>query len=87
MIKEKEEAKEEFEEAKEEGKSASLLSEERPNVFTMNIANIMPGDNVSVDANTGGSGSITSTSNTLRKPKNFLHFFILLYPAFLRICS
>ena len=48
-IKEKEEAKEEFEEAKEEGKSASLLSEERPNVFTMNIANIMPGDNVSVD--------------------------------------
>ncbi len=48
-IKEKEEAKEEFEEAKDEGKSASLLSEERPNVFTMNIANIMPGDNVSVD--------------------------------------
>ncbi|MEZ3479920.1 MAG: VIT and VWA domain-containing protein [Lachnospiraceae bacterium] len=48
-IKEKEEAKQEFEEAKEEGKSASLLSEERPNVFTMNIANIMPGDNVSID--------------------------------------
>lgn len=48
-IKEKEEAKEEFEEAKEEGKSASLLSEERPNVFTMNIANIMPGDQVSID--------------------------------------
>lgn len=48
-IKEKEDAKKEFEEAKEEGKSASLLSEERPNVFTMNIANIMPGDNVSVD--------------------------------------
>lgn len=48
-IKEKEEAKEEFEQAKEEGKSASLLSEERPNVFTMNIANIMPGDNVSID--------------------------------------
>lgn len=48
-IKEKEEAKQEFEEAKEEGKSASLLSEERPNVFTMNIANIMPGDQVSID--------------------------------------
>lgn len=48
-IKEKEEAKEEFETAKEEGKSASLLSEERPNVFTMNIANIMPGDDVSID--------------------------------------
>ena len=48
-IKEKEEAEEEFEEAKEEGKSASLLSEERPNVFTMNVANIMPGDKVSID--------------------------------------
>lgn len=48
-IKEKEEAEEEFEEAKEEGKSASLLSEERPNVFSMNVANIMPGDNVSID--------------------------------------
>ncbi len=48
-IKEKEDAKKEFEQAKEEGKSASLLSEERPNVFTMNIANIMPGDNVSID--------------------------------------
>lgn len=49
QIKEKEEAEEEFEEAKEEGRSASLLSEERPNVFTMNIANIMPGDKVSID--------------------------------------
>lgn len=49
QIKEKEEAEEEFEEAKEEGKSASLLTEERPNVFSMNIANIMPGDTVSID--------------------------------------
>ena len=49
QIKEKEEAKEEFEEAKEEGKSASLLSEERPNVFSMNVANIMPGDQVAID--------------------------------------
>ena len=49
QIKEKEEAKEEFEEAKEEGKSASLLEEERPNVFSMNIANIMPQDVVSID--------------------------------------
>lgn len=49
QIKEKEEAQEEFEEAKEEGKSASLLSEERPNVFSMNVANIMPGDQVAID--------------------------------------
>lgn len=44
QIKEKEEAKEEYEEAKSEGKSASLLEQKRPNVFTMDVANIMPGD-------------------------------------------
>lgn len=44
QIKEKEEAKEVYEEAKSEGKSASLLEQKRPNVFTMDVANIMPGD-------------------------------------------
>lgn len=48
-IKEKEEAKQEFEEAKSEGKSASLLSEQRSNVFSMNVANIMPGDEVKIE--------------------------------------
>jgi len=48
-IKEKEEARQEYEEAKSEGKSAALLEQERPNVFTMNVANIMPGDNVSIE--------------------------------------
>lgn len=48
-IKEKEEAKEEFEQAKSEGKSSSLLEQERPNVFTMNVANIMPGDTVRLE--------------------------------------
>lgn len=47
-IKEKEEAKAEFEEAKEEGKSASLLEQQRANVFTMDVANIMPGDTVKI---------------------------------------
>ncbi|MBQ2278182.1 MAG: hypothetical protein II333_06385, partial [Clostridia bacterium] len=46
---EKEEAKEEFEEAKSEGKSAALLEQQRPNVFTMDIANVMPGDIVSIE--------------------------------------
>ncbi|MCI8694792.1 MAG: VWA domain-containing protein [Lachnospiraceae bacterium] len=44
QIREKEEAKEVYEEAKNEGKSASLLEQKRPNVFTMDVANIMPGD-------------------------------------------
>lgn len=49
QIKEKEEAKQEFEQAKSEGKSASLLEQKRSNVFTMDVANIMPGDTVNIE--------------------------------------
>lgn len=48
-IKEREKAKSEFEAAKREGKSASLLEQSRPNVFTMNVANVLPGDTISVE--------------------------------------
>lgn len=48
-IKEKEDARTEFEQAKSEGKSASLLEQQRPNVFTMDVANIMPGDTVLIE--------------------------------------
>lgn len=48
-IKEKEEAKQEFQEAKSEGKSASLLEQQRPNVFTMDVANVMPGDTIRLE--------------------------------------
>lgn len=40
----KEEARKTFEKAKAENKSASLLSQQRPNVFQMEVARIMPGD-------------------------------------------
>ena len=33
----------------EEGKSASLLEQQRPNVFSMDVANIMPGDRVRIE--------------------------------------
>jgi Ca-activated chloride channel family protein len=48
-IKEREQAKVEFETAKKEGKTASLLEESRPNVFTMNVANVLPGDTILVE--------------------------------------
>lgn len=48
-IQEKEEAKKKFEKAKSEGKSASLLEQKRSNVFTMNVANILPGDTVVIE--------------------------------------
>ncbi len=48
-IKEREAAKQDFEEAKKQGKSASLLEENRPNVFSMKLANIMPRDVVEIE--------------------------------------
>ena len=48
-IKEREAAKQEFDKAKQEGKSASLLEQDRPNVFSMSLANIMPQDQVEID--------------------------------------
>jgi Ca-activated chloride channel family protein len=48
-IKEREKASQEFAAAKREGKSASLLEQSRPNVFTMNVANVLPGDTISVE--------------------------------------
>ncbi|MGM0622100.1 MAG: VIT and vWA domain-containing protein [Bacteroidota bacterium] len=48
-IREAEQAREEYEEAKEEGKTTSLLEQQRPNVFQMNVANIMPGDTINVE--------------------------------------
>jgi len=48
-IKEKQQAKREYERAKSEGKSASLLEQQRPNIFTMNVANILPGDLIEVE--------------------------------------
>ena len=47
-IKEKNEAKTIYAEAKQEGKKASLLEQDRPNVFTMNVANILPGEEVEI---------------------------------------
>ena len=49
VIKEKEESRQDYEEARSEGKSASLLEEKRANVFTMDVANIMPGDTVRIE--------------------------------------
>jgi Ca-activated chloride channel family protein len=48
QIKERDAARQLYEAAKEEGKTASLLEQERPNIFTMNVANILPGDSIVV---------------------------------------
>jgi len=48
-IEERKEARRQYEEAKQQGKSASLLEQQRPNVFQMNVANILPGDAIQVE--------------------------------------
>jgi len=48
-IKKRDEARREYEQARDAGKNASLLEQQRPNVFQMNVANIMPGDEIKVE--------------------------------------
>lgn len=48
-IMEREKARKKYEQAKAQGKSASLLEQQRPNVFRMNVANILPGDVIRVE--------------------------------------
>lgn len=48
QIRERAEAKRVYEAAKSQGKRAALLEEERPNIFTASVANIMPGDRIDV---------------------------------------
>ncbi|MDZ4834975.1 MAG: VIT and VWA domain-containing protein [Candidatus Melainabacteria bacterium] len=47
-IKKREEAKQIYEDAKAHGRVASLLDQERPNIFTQSVANIEPGKEVEI---------------------------------------
>ncbi len=49
QIQKREEARQTYEKAKREGRSASLLEQQRPNVFQMNVANILPGDEIKTE--------------------------------------
>ena len=47
-VREKEEARTKYEQARQSGTTAALLEQERPNVFSVNIANILPSEDVRV---------------------------------------
>lgn len=47
-IKEREAARKVYQQAKKEGRKASLVEQERPNIFTTSVANIGPGEKVAV---------------------------------------
>ena len=48
-IKERAEAKQIYEQAKQKGTRTSLVEQERPNIFTTSLANIGPGDHITVE--------------------------------------
>ncbi len=48
-IQERQEARETYEQALDEGRTASLLEQQRPNVFQISVGNILPGDEVTVE--------------------------------------
>lgn len=49
QIREKQQARIDYDNARKEGKTAALLEQQLPNVFQMNVANILPGDDVKVE--------------------------------------
>ena len=48
-INKREDARRQYEQARQQGQSASLLEQQRPNVFQMNVANIMPEDEIKIE--------------------------------------
>lgn len=49
VVKEKEQAQQEYEEAIENGQTATLLEQQRPNVVQMKVGNIMPDDTIDIE--------------------------------------
>lgn len=47
-IQKREEARRQYEQAKAQGRRAALLDQERPNIFTQSVANLLPGESVQV---------------------------------------
>ena len=68
VIKEKEEARRAYQRAKQSGQRASLVSQERPNIFTTEVANIGPKDKIVVEIEYQEVLKFDGTSFALRFP-------------------
>jgi len=67
-LRERAEARREYDRAIAEGKRASIAEEERPDVFTMRVGNILPGERVSVELTLVGPLSYEDGEATYRLP-------------------
>src|SRR4051794_6012625 len=68
LLKDRAEAREEYDQAISAGKRASIAEEERPGVFTMRVGNIMPGEKVSVHLALASALSYEDGEATFRFP-------------------
>lgn len=67
-LKERGQARQEYDQAITEGRRASIAEEERPDVFTMRVGNILPGEEVSVALTLVGPLSYEAGEATFRLP-------------------
>ncbi len=79
QIKEKQEAKQLFEQAKLAGKKASLVEQQRPNIFTNNIANIGPGETIIISLEYQQKLQYSNGSYSLRFPLGITPRYIPTY--------
>jgi Ca-activated chloride channel homolog len=68
VVKEREEARADYDAAISEGKRASIAEEERPGVFTLRVGNIMPGERVVVRTTLSGRLPYEDGQATFRFP-------------------
>lgn len=75
-IKEKQQAKKLYEKAKIQGKKVSLVSQQRPNLFTTKVANIAPGETIKISLSYLQSISLNDEIFSLRIPLTLTPRFI-----------
>lgn len=71
VIQEREEARQTYETAKQAGKKAAIVEEERPNLFTSSVANVNPGESVEVRLSYLGKASYAEGTFRLAFPLTF----------------
>lgn len=68
QIKEREAAKKVYEKARQSGRRASLVEQERPNIFTTSVANIPPGESIEVSIEYQHEAAVEGSRYSLRFP-------------------
>lgn len=68
VLQEREQARQEYEQAIRQGHRASMLEEERPNVFTISVGNLMPGETAEITLTLNGLLELDAGEATFRFP-------------------